>query len=106
MNLEALAESLKLDVEVVEKMAVTFVTASTQDLRELEQALAAHDAKAVARVAHHIKGAAATLELEDIYAEAEVLERQGRGGSLEGAALRLSCLQDRLAALAKELSRP
>jgi HPt (histidine-containing phosphotransfer) domain-containing protein len=105
MSLEELAESLKIDVEVVEKLAATFVTASKKDLQELKQLLAAQDTEGVARVAHHIKGAAATLELEDIRGEAEALERQGRGGSLEGAALRLARLRGRLAALCKRLGR-
>ena len=106
MNLQELARSLELDVEVVEKLAATFVAETQKDLWELEQALATGDGPLVARAAHHVKGAAAALELETIRAEAAALEAQGREGRLEGAAPRVSRLRDSLAALSAALRRP
>jgi HPt (histidine-containing phosphotransfer) domain-containing protein len=102
MNLSELARSLDLDVEVVRKLAATFLSATEQDLLELQKALAAQDAAAVSRVAHHIKGAAAALELEDIRAEAERLERQARAGRLDDGEAGLAALREHLAALTDE----
>jgi HPt (histidine-containing phosphotransfer) domain-containing protein len=104
MSLKDIAESLGLDLAAVERLASTFLAASEQDLEELEAAVNAGDPQAVARLAHHIKGAAAALEMEPIRAEAEALERKGRAATLKGANDQLSRLRAHLSAFGSSLN--
>jgi HPt (histidine-containing phosphotransfer) domain-containing protein len=84
VNPQRLADALGVEVEVVERLLATFVATTRQNLAELQQALEQRDSSAAARLAHHIKGAAAGLELEELRLEAENLEQQAREGNLEG----------------------
>lgn len=106
MNLQALAEALELDIETVRGLVETFLTTSERDLQTLALAVAGGDSGAVARVAHHIKGAAAALELEPIRGEAEVMERRAREGRLEGAAASLANLRVHLEAIRPDAQGP
>jgi two-component system sensor histidine kinase EvgS len=106
VSLKDIAESLGLDLAAVEGLAATFLAASEKDLGELEAAVSSGDAQSVARLAHHIKGAAAALEVEPIRAEAEALEREGKAGSLEEANAHLDRLRDHLSAFGSGLNSP
>jgi HPt (histidine-containing phosphotransfer) domain-containing protein len=103
VSLEEIARSLGLDLAAVQRLAETFLSTSEQDLLELERAVAGGDAEAVARLAHHIKGAASALEAEGVHGEAAILERQGKTRRLEGADAHVSRLRSQLAAFGSEL---
>jgi len=106
VSLEDIADCLGLEYAAVQRLAVTFLTATGRDLVELEAALAAGDAEAVARLAHHIKGAAGALEVEPVRFEAEALERQARAGSLERADAHLGRLRAQLSTFGAGLNTP
>jgi HPt (histidine-containing phosphotransfer) domain-containing protein len=97
-SLARLAAELDLDAEAVRRLVQTFLDSTETDLGELDRALRLGDAPAAARLAHHIKGAAAGLELEEIRRQAESLETQARGNALntpqEAAAAIRSALRE------------
>ena len=95
---ERLARDLQLDPGVAAALAVSFLRATREDLEGLQAAFRAVDAQRVAALAHHIKGAAANLEVEGIRRPAEDLETRARAGDLAPAA-------GLLAGIAAELSR-
>jgi HPt (histidine-containing phosphotransfer) domain-containing protein len=99
MDPNKLASELGFDVETVKGLLATFVRTSTSDLADLEVAAAAGDCPAAARLAHHIKGAAANLELSDIAAAALAVETAAKAGSVAGAAPHLATMRAGLQAV-------
>jgi HPt (histidine-containing phosphotransfer) domain-containing protein len=99
MDLNKLASELGFDIETVKGLLATFVRTSTSDLADLEVAAAAGDCPAAARLAHHIKGAAANLELNDVSAAALAVETAAKAGSVAGAAPHLAVMRARLQAI-------
>jgi HPt (histidine-containing phosphotransfer) domain-containing protein len=96
MDLSILADELGLDGEGVLHLVRTFLKSTMQDLCALEQALTDRDAEAAARLAHHIKGAAANLELTVIAEAALAVEKSAAGGNFGG-------LGQQVAAISREL---
>ena len=84
MDVQALAQSLGLDTDTTRQLLQTFLNATTSDLAALREALATSDATRVAELAHHIKGAAANLELETMRSAALELEMAAKDGRTEG----------------------
>jgi Amt family ammonium transporter len=74
------------DPQFMETILAAFRDRADAMLQQLDQALAAHDAKSVARVAHGIKGAAANLSASAVRDLAAELEDLGNSGSLDAAA--------------------
>ena len=95
---ERLARDLQLDPGAAASLAASFLRATREDLGGLQAAVRAADAQRVAALAHHIKGAAANLEVEGLRRPAEALERRARAGDLAPAS-------GLLAEIAAELSR-
>jgi len=71
--------------ELVTSILVRFQAQLLDALQKLQSALAAGNAEHLAKVAHGLKGTAATLSAEDIRRAAAELEAAGRGGDLAGA---------------------
>jgi len=97
------AKSLDLEPEQAEGLLRTLLQASREDLESLRRAVAAGQADGVASLAHHIKGAAANLEIEELRAPAARLEALGRQASLAGAEAELIALEAALRNLAAAL---
>jgi HPt (histidine-containing phosphotransfer) domain-containing protein len=96
MDLNAQAARAELDLESYKTLLGTFLEATGPDLAELSRAVDAADSGAAASVAHHIKGAAANLELEEIRAAALAAELAGKAGSVEGIAAHLAVISAQL----------
>lgn len=77
---ERLARDLLLDPGSAAALAASFVHATREDLERLQAAVRAGDAGAIASLAHHVKGAAANLEIEAIRSRAEALELRVSAG--------------------------
>jgi HPt (histidine-containing phosphotransfer) domain-containing protein len=99
-----IAEDLGLDLEQADALLRTLLRATREDLEGLRGAVAAQQAGSVASLAHHVKGAAANLEIEELRAAAERLETLGREGQLDGAAAELLRLERALEGLEAALS--
>jgi HPt (histidine-containing phosphotransfer) domain-containing protein len=99
---ERLARDLQLEPGPAAALAASFLDATREDLAGLHVAVRAADAKRVAALAHHIKGAAANLEVEDIRRRAEALEMRARAGDLAPAAGLLSGIAAELGRLDAE----
>jgi HPt (histidine-containing phosphotransfer) domain-containing protein len=94
-----IAEDLGLELAQAEALLRTLVRATREDLQGLRRAVTARQAHTVASLAHHIKGAAANLEIEELRAPAERLEALGRQEQLTGADAELLNLERELEAL-------
>lgn len=99
MDLARLSRQLGFDPDTTRSLVSTFVQATEEDLTGLERAVAAGDATGAGRAAHHVKGAAANLELTDIIEAAESVEAAARAGSLAGVRPQLARIRAALAAL-------
>ena len=87
---ERLVRELELEPGTAAALAESFLRATRADLRELQAAARVGDAACLASLAHHVKGAAANLEVEPIRSRAEILEQQARAGELAQAEQLLS----------------
>jgi HPt (histidine-containing phosphotransfer) domain-containing protein len=83
MDIKNLSEELGLEENDVLRLVRTFIDSTEQDLLLLAQAIADHDADQVRKLAHHIKGAASNLELNDIADATRTIEEKGRSKSFE-----------------------
>jgi HPt (histidine-containing phosphotransfer) domain-containing protein len=99
---ERLARELELDAGAAAALAASFLRATRADLRELQAAARGGEAARLASLAHHIKGAAANLEVEPIRSRAEALEQQARAGGLEQVGQLLSGIEAELQRLEAE----
>jgi HPt (histidine-containing phosphotransfer) domain-containing protein len=79
------------DEELLAELVKLFNETSADDLSKMQKALSEGDAQGVGDAAHSIKGAAASLGIEDIRKAAHDIEKAGRSGNLDGAG---SCLPE------------
>jgi HPt (histidine-containing phosphotransfer) domain-containing protein len=70
------------DEELLEELLTLFRDSSASDLELLRQAVAAGDAAGIARAAHSLKGASASLGIEGIRQTAADMEADGRRDSI------------------------
>lgn len=81
---EALAR-VDYDREIFQTMAEIFVDQGPKDLADTQAALAAHDAAALARSAHRLKGAVLQFCAPSVFEATKELEELGKVGNLESA---------------------
>ena len=96
MDLSGQAKKAELDIDSYKSLLATFVGATDRDLARLEQAVKEGDTPTAAGLAHHIKGAAANLELEEIRAAALCAELAGKAGNLAEVAPQVAIMTARL----------
>ena len=70
------------DLELLQEIALLFLSDSERMAREIEKAVAARDAKALDRSAHTLKGCVSNFGAQRLYECAMALERMGRTGDL------------------------
>jgi two-component system, sensor histidine kinase and response regulator len=68
--------------DLVDELATMFVADADTQLTEMHRALDVDDAAAVARSAHNLRGASATLGATDLASLCKTLESQSAGGDL------------------------
>lgn len=91
------------DEELAAQVAGIFLFDIPNQLRALDEALAAGDAKTAERVAHSIKGASATVGGEALRAAALVGEQLGREEKLPELAAQLDTIKQKYGELEKVL---
>lgn len=91
------------EADLVEFMTEFVDYSEQEDLKGLQEAIAAQDAPTVRTRAHSIKGAALNLGLSEIASIAESLEKKGAQGSLDGARTLLDELTVRIVDLGRFL---
>jgi two-component system sensor histidine kinase TorS len=104
MDIEVLAEELGLEKAGALRIVRIFLDSTTQDLEQLTHALEEQDADEVARMAHHIKGAAGNLELVAIEKAAVLLEEKAKNKDLRGADRQTATILKQLEAFRENLS--
>jgi Amt family ammonium transporter len=80
-----LYERCMRDKDLMSAVLDTFGEQALNDLETIRSALARYDGKALARSAHSMKGAAATVAAQEIAAMSQQLEALGQGEDLLGA---------------------
>ena len=103
MEIRGLADELGLDEEEVRGLVRTFLAASEQDLNAIEEAWTRHDAQGLCAGAHHIKGAAANLDLPLIAEAARSIEENARMGDPVGPAAEIAVIRGQLEMLRSSL---
>ncbi len=99
MDIARLSRQLGLEAEATRSLVAAFVRTTQDDLAALERAVAAGDPGGAGRCAHHIKGAAANLELEEVAEAAKSVEAAAGSGSVAGVEPQLARIRAALAAL-------
>jgi HPt (histidine-containing phosphotransfer) domain-containing protein len=74
------------DADILQQILHMFLEQGPERMALVESALARGELKDLEREAHGLKGAAATLGMEQLRQAAYAVERLAAGGSLEGAA--------------------
>ena len=93
------AEELGVEPAQAEELLRTLLRVSREDLEALRRAAAAGQPDSVAHLAHHVKGAAANLEIEDLRAATERLEALAKQGQLASAAAEIEAVERALRGL-------
>jgi HPt (histidine-containing phosphotransfer) domain-containing protein len=96
MDITALAAELGLKEEDVRRLILTFLDSTEQDLVLLGEAFSERDAEKLHATAHHIRGAAGNLELNEIAEEARKIEEKASGGVIEDLSDSISFINSRL----------
>ena len=89
-NLRLLVDSGLADM--VPELVAVFLESAPQEMKKMEGAYAAGDAKRVAHAAHSLKGSSSNLGTAHFQELCEQIETQGRSGMLEGVAALLAAL--------------
>lgn len=71
------------DLELLQEIALLFLSDSERMAREIENSVQARDAKALDRSAHTLKGCVSNFGAQRLYELSLALERMGRAGDLE-----------------------
>jgi two-component system sensor histidine kinase/response regulator len=86
------------DLELLQEIALLFLSDSCRMLQEIEKAVAARNAGSLDRAAHTVKGCVSNFGAQGLYDAALALERMGRSGDLSNmepaySRLRMEMLQ-------------
>ncbi len=93
-RLEEFREFDDEDLAMTKEVVALFVSDAPRRLDAIEEAVVAGDASALATAAHALKGAASNVGATAMQQEAAHLESEASGGSVTGAAARLTHLRD------------
>ena len=93
------------DLELLQEIARLFLDDAPNMMSAIEQAIAAHDADALGRSAHTLKGCVSNFGAADAYEAALNLEKLGRTGDLDRAADGMERLRRSLEDLRPELEQ-
>jgi HPt (histidine-containing phosphotransfer) domain-containing protein len=104
MDIATLAMDLGLEEEDVRRLVLTFLDSTEQDLVQLGRAFSERDAGQLRATAHHIKGAACSLKLNEIAEAALAIEEKVRSGTIEDPAAPIELMRSRLEMIRSQLS--
>ncbi|CAM3578585.1 Hpt domain-containing protein [Parendozoicomonas haliclonae] len=94
LNLESLHEMVGNDPDMVKELLGQFIETTQDDMRNLQDAIAAGNTRDVAGLAHRIKGSCFVVGASQLAEFADLLERDGR----EDNASRFDDLSSKIAA--------
>ena len=101
MDIKVLADNLGLEEDEYLELADLLVETGLVDLSNMESALEAEDADAVAKAAHSLKGASGNLGIMDIFELAKTVEAESRDNNLSSVGNQLKGIREKLEDLAK-----
>jgi CheY-like chemotaxis protein len=90
---------------LLHEISEVFLNDYTVLLAEIQDAIRAGDAAALARAAHSLKGAIGNFAAKDAFAIAQQLETTGKTGSVSGADVLWVMLESELALVARDLKK-
>ncbi len=80
LNIDELLARCLGNISFATRILAKFQDRFEEDLVELDKALLAQDAEAVARIAHRIKGASANVAAAQLHESSAEIEQSGRAG--------------------------
>ncbi|MFO7729287.1 MAG: Hpt domain-containing protein [Spirochaetia bacterium] len=81
MNIQSSAAEIGISVEAYKRICALFIENTDKDMLQLKSELDMNDLKKSAATAHHIKGAAANMDYEDLASLAKKLQLQLQTGT-------------------------
>lgn len=106
IDITVLLEQVDGDLELLDELAGTFVSAVPGWIAELRTAVQQGDAQTTFRSAHGVAGAAGAIQAVAVQREARALEAMGRAATMEGAVDAIDRLEARLLDVAEALREP
>jgi HPt (histidine-containing phosphotransfer) domain-containing protein len=91
------------DLELLQEIALLFLSDSERMLSEIEKAVSARDAKALDRAAHTLKGCVSNFGAQHLYEVSLALERMGRSGDLTNMESAFQLLKAEIGQLERDL---
>lgn len=105
MNISNLAHNLGIETQDYKSLVELFLQTTSDDLQKLDSAIAERDTSRVSQIAHHIKGAAANLELQKIAAAVRKAEQCAKKSDLSEASRAVRNIGAELEALSRALRK-
>jgi HPt (histidine-containing phosphotransfer) domain-containing protein len=105
LNKDALLARVGGDAALLGAMAALFLEECPAHLAGIRAAVAGHDARALERTAHALKGAVSNFKALAAEHAAQILEQMGRAGNLDGAERALVDLERAVERLAPVLEK-
>lgn len=103
LNMAAALERVAGDIELLREVARLFLEAAPELMAEIMAAVESHDASALERAAHSLKGSIGTFGAEQAWRAAYHVECLGRKGDLREAGAAVNSLQQALRQLEQDL---
>jgi len=103
LDVAAALDRVEGDRSLLEELLRLFVDESQSTLRQIRDSWSAHDARAVGRLAHTLKGSSANVGATAVSEVAQTIERLARAGNLENAVRSIADLEREVERLAPEL---
>lgn len=98
-------EALGLAPQEFRRFVSLFVDATQGEILRLEEALCKGDVEHLRQTAHSIKGAALTMDFQEIASVARRIEMKGRSGEKDGIETDIELLRSHLSALQQALEQ-
>jgi two-component system, sensor histidine kinase and response regulator len=102
INVARALERVEGDRELLDELIRLFIDECPKNMAEIRSACEAHDARLLERVAHTIKGSAASLCAEEVSEAAFALEKQARAGDFAAAGEKMKALEIKVEQLLPE----
>lgn len=103
LNQELALSRVGGDLELLQEIALLFLSDSARMLREIDDAVATRNAKALDHAAHTVKGCVSNFGAQSLYDASVALEKMGRSGDLTHMAPAYAKLRSEMAQLEADL---
>lgn len=103
MDIPGKAAELEIEEEEYRSLLRLFLTNAATEVEQIEAAIRADDLMEVARLAHSLKGASATLGLTELLSIVESMDASARARTLSPTDARLSLLKQRIGQISESI---